>query len=236
MLKQFTHEQIAFDYRLKLEKRRTIAIHVHPDQSVTVKAPLRAKPHKIHNFIQSKADWVLKHQRYFARVKTHPPKAYISGDTFSYLGRSYKLRVRHTTQKERVLRQEGTLTVYSFLKIHRARTRKLLDQWYAERARAVFQERLRVCAARFSIDEPPALAIRRMTSRWGSYSSRTHRICLNLELIKAPKKHIDYILIHELCHITRGAHNKAFYKLLSTHLPEWKKLKAELESSLLSGE
>jgi hypothetical protein len=236
MIQQFTYEDIVFDYHLILENRRTIAIHVHPDQSVRVKAPLRAKPDKIHSFIQSKIRWVLKHRLYFAKVRTQTSKEYISGESFSYLGQSYKLQVRHTTTEERVMRQAGTLTVYSFLKIHRARTRKLLDQWYAEQARAVFQERLRVCAARFGLEELPTLAIRRMTSRWGSYSSGTYRICLNLELIKAPRKYIDYILIHELCHITHGAHNKAFYKLLSSHLPEWKTLKSQLESSLNPGE
>jgi len=208
MLKQFTYEQIAFDYHLTLEKRRTIAIHVYPDQSVTVKAPLRAKEHKIHGFIQSKVRWVLKHQLHFANFRPLPPKAYISGENFRYLGKNYKLRVRHTAKEERVVLQEGTLTVFSFLTAHRARTRMLLDNWYAEQAWEIFQRRLRVCSALFFLKQPPDLAIRRMTSRWGSYSSRTHRICLNLDLIKTSRKHIDYILIHELCHITHGAHNK----------------------------
>ena len=73
----------------------------------------------------------------------------------------------------------------------------------------------------------------RLRSRLGSYSPKTHRICLNLELIKVEKKHIDYVIIHEICHITHLAHNKDFYDLLTRYLPEWKQLETELESYLL---
>ncbi len=168
-------------------------------------------------------------------LKNLHPK-YISGETLRYLGQRYTLHIRHTAIEERVVLEAETITVFSFLTVHRARTRSLLDNWYAVQACAVFQSRLQLCAALFGLQTPPALAIRRMTSRWGSYSRRTHRICMNLELIKTDLKQIDYILIHELCHITQGAHDKAFYQLLSQHRPEWKRLKAELAAALLSGE
>ena len=235
MQKKFIYEQIAFDYHLTLEKRKTITIHVLPDQSVKVKAPLHAKEDKINGFIQRKARWVVKNQRYFSNFKPRASKEYISGETFRYLGRNYKLLVRKATDRERVSLQRGTLTVFNRQPRNSQHTRQLLESWYSEKSRLHFGKRLEICAARFFLDTPPRLTIRRMTSRWGSYSSKTNRICLNRELIKASRRHIDYVLTHELCHITHRSHNKAFYSQLSDHLPDWKKLKNELECSLLSG-
>jgi len=100
MQKRFIYEQIAFDYHLTLERRKTIAVHVHPDQSVKVKAPLHAKDDKINAFLLRKIRWVLKHQRYFAKFKPRTPKEYISGETFRYLGRNYKLLVRPAPERE----------------------------------------------------------------------------------------------------------------------------------------
>ena len=79
---------------LLLEKRRTIAIHVKPDQSVTVKAPLKAKENEVEEFVRSKLRWILKHQRRYAEHKPRPPKKYIDGEIFHYLGAEYKLKVQ----------------------------------------------------------------------------------------------------------------------------------------------
>jgi predicted metal-dependent hydrolase len=233
MQKRFTYEQVAFDYDLTLEARKTLAITVHPDQSVRVKAPLHATEEKVNGFLQRKFRWVLKHQRYFARFKPRARKEYISGETFRYLGRNYKLLIRKAEEQERVSLQQGTLTVFSLFPQNRLHTKKLLDAWYAGKARQHFAERLDHCTAQFSLKNRPGLVIRSMTRRWGSYSRKTGRICLNLALIKASRHQIDYVLTHELCHITHTAHDKAFYRLLSSHLPEWKKVKTELEQSLV---
>lgn len=234
MRKRFTYEHIAFDYELTLEARKTIAVHVLPDQSVTVNAPLCAMEEKVNAFLQRKVSWILKQRRYFAQFKPRPQKEYVSGETFRYLGRNYKLLVRKTEEQERVSLQQGTMTVFCLSPKDRSHTRQLLNAWYAEKARIHFAERLAVCAAKFARTELPRLGTRRLAKRWGSYSRKTHRIWLNLELIKATRRQIDYVLTHEFCHITHTAHGKAFYRLLSSHLPDWQKVKAELERTLLS--
>ena len=85
----------------------------------------------------------------------------------------------------------------------------------------------------FDYRKIPGLIIRPMKRRWGSYSYRTSRVILNQELIKASTRHIDYVIIHELCHVTHMKHDRAFYDLLASMLPRWEKLKTELELSLL---
>lgn len=79
----------------------------------------------------------------------------------------------------------------------------------------------------------PALILRQMTSRWGSYSRKTHRVCLNYSLFRYPLELIDYVVVHELCHLVHHNHGKGFYLLLSSFLPNWHDLKCQLNSKNL---
>lgn len=235
MEKRFIFENVAFDYHLILEKRKTIAVTVYPNQSVVVKAPSRAKVERIEDFIRRKYRWIRKQQRYFSKFKPRAPKQYVPGETFRYLGRSFKLLVKKTSDEPRVSLQHGTLIVYSHAPKNRLITKKLLDGWYHQKASDVFTQRLEACFSLFDYEEMPRLTFRSLKSRWGSYSRKTNRIMLNLDLIQATKAHIDYVIIHELCHVTHLNHGKAFYDLQKSKLPNWEKLKTELELKLLSG-
>lgn len=234
MEQRFTYENITFDYHLILEQRKTIAATVYPNQSVVVKAPLDAETDRIHDFLSRKYRWVLKQQRYFSQFKPNVPKEYVTGESFRYLGRSYKLLVRSTTDEPRVLLQRGILTVYSCFPKNRLVTKKLLEAWYAEKTKKVFQERLTACFERFDYDKCPSVGIRKLNKRWGSYLRKSNRIILNHDLIQASKAQIDYVIIHELCHVTHDQHSKAFYALQKSKLPNWETLKTELELQLLS--
>ena len=109
-----------------------------------------------------------------------------------------------------------------------------LHSWYVDRAHKVFAERLDACVELFDCEEKPGLQVRPMSRRWGSYSSKTNRVILNEALIRASTRHIDYVIVHELCHVTHQKHDRAFFALLASKLPHWQKLKTELELSLLA--
>ena len=216
-----------------LEDRKTIAATVFPTQALMVKAPMQATDDRIYGFLKRKFRWILKQKRYFAQFKARPKRKYLSGETFRYLGRSYKLLIRKDPEGERVSLRHGTLIVYTNTPKDRLKSKQLLDEWYWEKARKVFSEQLSVCFSLFEHKKIPALAIRRMSTRWGSYSYRTRRIALNQRLIKASKRQISYVVVHELCHMTHRKHSHAFYDLLESKFPEWKNTKMELELSLL---
>lgn len=229
--RNFAHENISFGYHLILEERSTMSATVFPSQMLLVKAPLEATDDKIHDFLRRKYRWILKQKRYFAQFGSQRRKSFISGEKFQYRGRSYKLLVGKG--EDRVSLHHGTLKVYTSTPGSSADTGKLLYAWFAERAYKTFSQRLSVCFPLFGYDEIPSLSVRRMTRRWGSYSQKDNRIILNCDLIKASTRHIDYVIIHELCHITHRKHNRDFHALLESKLPQWRKLKTELELHLL---
>lgn len=231
--RHFVYQNVSFDFYLILENRKTVSATVFPTQALVVKAPLEASDDRIHDFLRRKFRWILRKQRYFAQFKAHPEKRYVSGETFRYRGRSHKLLIRKSAQAERVSLQHGTMTVFTALPEKHTRIRALIDAWYREKAQKVFAGQLSACLRLFDGSESPTLMIKRMARRWGSYAHKTNRVILNQELIKASTRYIDYVIIHELCHMTHKKHNSAFYRLLESNLPQWEKLKTELELSLL---
>jgi predicted metal-dependent hydrolase len=105
----------------------------------------------------------------------------------------------------------------------------LVEGWYSIRAAEVFQERLMVCsekAARVGI-VAPSPAIRKMASRWGSCSPKG-RITLNVELMKAPKECIDYVILHELCHLKERHHGPRYWSLLRRLVPDFEEVRTRL--------
>jgi len=231
--RQFAYQNVSFDFHLILEDRKTVAVSVLPSQAAVVKAPLEASDERIDEFLRRKFRWVLKQKRYFAQFKVQPEKHHVSGETFRYRGRSHKLLIRKGGHDEHVSLQHGTLTIFTASSAQPSHNKQVLDAWYREKAHKVFSERLHVCFSMFGYDEMPGLMIKQMTRRWGSYSQKTNRVILNQELIKAATRQIDYVIIHELCHVTHKQHSRMFYGLLGSKLPHWQQLKTELEVSLL---
>jgi len=111
-----------------------------------------------------------------------------------------------------------------------ARVRKLVEGWFLAHARERFERSLNECVAQLGrrLKERPRLQLRRMPTRWGSWTRRGG-IWLNPELVKASASCIDYVVTHELCHAVHGHHGKAFYNLLRRTMPDWEQRKARLE-------
>jgi predicted metal-dependent hydrolase len=102
------------------------------------------------------------------------------------------------------------------------KVKALLDDWYREHARLIFARRLKTChqrATHYGIPLPD-IHIRRMKTRWGSYSGNGS-IVLNLDLIRMPIPCIDYVIMHELCHIKYQDHSPKYYEFLSKCMPDW---------------
>ncbi|MNT33408.1 SprT-like family protein [compost metagenome] len=111
---------------------------------------------------------------------------------------------------------------------------RVLDLWYKEKATLYFDkivDESLMLFVKYNI-EKPGIQIKKMQKRWGSCSIKG-KIILNLELIKAPKGSIEYVIIHELCHLIHHNHTKAFYDLQERTMHDWKKWKVKLEKSMI---
>ncbi len=215
----------SIDYELLYSERKQLAIHVYPDGGVVVDAPVGSDEATIERKVLKRAAWILRQQRQFESYPTVSPlqRRYVSGEAYRYLGRQYRLKVVEDTV-ERVHLSRGYLIVAVTKAEDRAHIAQLIHKWYLSRAKRVFAERMAACFPRVQSlgVEYPELAVREMKARWGSCSAKG-RITLNLKLIYVPKDLIDYVVIHELCHLKEHNHSRAFYGLLDRILPDWQK-------------
>jgi predicted metal-dependent hydrolase len=226
---QITFGSQTISYNLQRMPRKTLSISVHPDLSVIVKAPEDTQIEEINQRVYNRARWILNQQRRFEIfLPDVPPRKYISGESYRFLGRQYRLKViKSETNQIKLTRQ--------FLEVYTADTRpnylrELVETWYREQAGNVFQERLDACYPKLARENIPypKLSIRKMQSSWGSCSAKG-TISLNIKLIQVPTEFIDYVIVHELCHLKYLHHEPEFYKLLSRMMPDWERKKEKLD-------
>jgi predicted metal-dependent hydrolase len=222
------------DFRLKRRQRRTLAISVDPDGSVEVIAPIDAPLGKVLEKVRKRASWIRRQQRFFIQFQPRTPdRQYVGGETHLYLGRQYKLKiVQHIQQRVKLYR--GQLTVQSLRPRNADVTRELVEQWYRDRAREKFRERLALCQLRFPNPAefvPASLTVMQLRQRWGSMTPR-RKLILNRLLIRASVEAIDYVITHELCHMRYSNHGQAFFQLLDSVMPDWQGRKLKLERQL----
>lgn len=219
----------AITYELQLMQRKTLSISVHPDLSVIVKAPENTKLEDIEKKVYHRAKWILNQQRRFEiYLPDVPPRKYVSGESHRFLGRQYRLRIiKSDTDQIKLTRQ--FLEVYS-PDMSSANARVLVENWIREQANKIFQEHLSTSYSKLAREKIlyPKISIRRMQSSWGSCSAKG-TITLNIKLIQVPVEYIDYVIIHELCHLKHLHHETQFYKLLSRVMPGWEAKKEKLD-------
>jgi len=209
---------------------RKVLIKVHPDQSVVVTAPSDATNDAIQEAVLKRARWVWQNIQEFARQKDDVlPKRYVSGETQFYLGKRYMLKVL-VNDEQHVKLSRGKLNVTLNDSRDAKTTKALLDQWYADKAKIIFEERLATLLPKTTwVTDTPTFRIMTMKKQWGSCSKKGN-LMLNPHLVKAPKECIDYVILHELCHIAEHNHSDKFWRLLTQVMPHWKEIKAKLDN------
>lgn len=215
-----------------LASRQTLAIEVHPDSRVLVRAPIDCPETLISERVQKRAAWISRQLAEFERYRPRTPaRQYISGESHLYLGRQYRLKLAEGDSVS-VKLTRGQLLVSLPGEPEPERVKTLLHRWYLDRARAVFTEVLDATLPHFKGVEQPRLIVRAMQSRWGSLS-RAGTMTLNLNLVRAPRPCIEYVVSHELCHTRHRDHDARFFKLLGHVMPDWEQRKQRLEAALL---
>ncbi|HXE95678.1 MAG TPA: SprT family zinc-dependent metalloprotease [Dongiaceae bacterium] len=211
-------------------RRRTLGITVRPDKSVSVRVPLRTPAKEIRAFVTHRAEWVLKVWKKLDAGPGRHQQCYCSGALFMYQGKALRLEFEQDESRSLCLRDR--LLVLTAPETPAEETvRTMVDAWYRKQAAVIVRERSLECHRMMSgegIPLPP-ITIRAMKTRWGSYSYRTGRITLNLNLVKAPPECLDYVIIHELCHIKVRHHGPDFWRMVGLYAPDYPSLRRQLQ-------
>ena len=219
-------------YLLERKKVKNLNLRVRKDGSVFVSASAMVSAKEIDKFIRSKGAYILKaidHFREMAQYKSRP-KEYVSGESFYIQGRELRLKV--TQADKNTVSSDG---VYIFLEIKEVndyeKKRRLVIRFLDQQCRTVFSdvmEYLYPLVKKYGI-EKPILKIREMETRWGTCLVKKKTITLNKRLLEAPRNCIEYVMMHELCHLMHPNHSRQFYSFLSMLMPDWRERKVYLD-------
>lgn len=224
------HGERTFDYSTSFSKRSTLGISVTPDGCVEISAPVACDQHQIEAHLRKRATWIFRQLDYFEQYKPRqPPRRFVGGETHLYLGKQYRLKVEESP-RDQVRLIQGYFVVHVGRRENRNRIGHLMQQWYRDRAEQYLRGRLQRAFPHFERLGclEPDVRIRLMRRRWGSHSAGG-TITLNANLIKVPTTCIDYVVVHELCHLIERYHDQRFFRLLNRVMPDWQRRKAALE-------
>jgi len=217
-------------HKLVRSKRKTLSLVVETNGFLTVRAPLRMKEADIRRFIEAKADWIKRKQ---ARVRdeARAPRQYVDGEMFRYLGEEIPLRLvpaegpRRGNQKSALV-MEG---VFKLTVSAQPKAKSVFTAWYRQQAWRVLTERVSYFARNHDF-KPGKLRISSARTRWGSCSAKG-TLSFTWRLVMAPLEVIDYVVVHELCHLKEMNHSESFWAQVEMILPDYKSCRKWLKNN-----
>jgi len=222
------------DLKLIRSNRKSLAIEIKSNGEVVVRSPIFATDYHIHSFIAKNKKWI-ENKLLLVEKRANELNIQKEGESgvYYFFGIAYVLEFRDTFPKTKVSLIDGKLALNS---IHKGDLNNVLLKYYKKIAREVFSERVALYSERLAISAP-LIKLSSARKRWGSCSTRGN-INLSWRLIKTPDFAIDYVVVHELCHLFHFNHSPAFYKLIESILPDYRQREIWLEKNggiLLNG-
>lgn len=211
--------------------QRHLSLRVRPNGDVSVTAARTIPLKMVQKFVFDSQVWIEGQvQKYQELRALYPKKQFVEGEYFPIQGLNYCLKTVQSDAKKPVVKIEGDHLIVEmpekfFLnpEILSSVVKAVVRHYYEEHGKKLLSERLFLNSQRTQL-YPQSVSYRCQKTRWGSCSSSGH-ISLNWKLVAAPLEVIDYVIVHELCHLEHANHSRSFWKLVEKHSPKWKKLR-----------
>ncbi len=228
------YENNEIHYLLEQKAVKNLNLRIHKDCRVYVSASPDISVEKVDDFVASKGRYIYSAQKKFREMAQFAtqPKQYVSGETFYLLGRGLRLKVEQS-DKDKI----STDGVYLLLKVRNTqdsmKKEKMVTKYMDGQCQMIFEE---IVWETYPVFQKygvlmPKLRIRNMETRWGSCLAQKGIITLNKRLVEAPRNCIEYVVMHEFCHLIHPNHSRHFYDFLTMLMPDWKQRKTILDQS-----
>lgn len=218
---QFEYGTSNITFNAIFKNRKTMEIAVEPPDIVTVTAPTGTSEEEIMQKVKSRANWIIKEIYYFKHMHYEPiAREYVNGESFMYLGRSYSLQIIQDSsiRKPEVKLFRGKFYVTAKDK-NEENIKKAMEDWYRKKSLEAITDRVRYYQRFFNVT-PTAIKIKEQKKRWGSCTAK-NELLFNWRSVMAKSNALDYIIVHEMCHMHHKNHSKEFWKLIASVLPDY---------------
>ena len=213
----------------RTKRKKTISILIKGG-NVEVKAPFNLKQNEIDAFILKKEKWIKNKILLQKKIKQLPKKKFINGEIFQFLGKDLILKINISDAKKTYIKNDYIcLDLKNNTKNNRDKIKKELELFYRSFSEKILKEKTLIESKKMNL-KVEKIKVRSYKNRWGSCSSNGD-ISYNWKLIMAPEKIINYVIIHELCHLIHFNHSRDYWKEVSKKLPNYRESKEWLKSN-----
>lgn len=225
--------EIPFTVARSSKRKKTIALTIDADSGVTILAPDNTDFPTIERLARKRSGWIIRKLSDLKQCfQVYHPREFVSGETVSYLGRQYRLKIQTCEQNPMSCKLKGRwveVTIPSGLSDQkRIKTvSSLLVGWYKRLAAEKICQRTDIWSKRLGI-EYRELLVTNPEKRWGSCDSQNN-LRFNWRIIMAPLSLVDYVIVHELCHVVYKNHSADFWRLLGSLMPDYELRKSTLK-------
>jgi len=230
---QYGNKNIFFKVE-RSNRRKTVGIYIDPERGVIIRSPRFLKVDKIKEIVRKRARWIIEKQELLKNYShLDSVKEFVSGEAFPYLGKQYRLKVvKSSTEKEeecKLVNGRFLVEVNSDLKGESVKrnVKKTLIQWYVVHAEEKIPERIKIYSRQIG-KWPERVEIKNHKRRWGSCSP-SGVIRFNWKIVMAPVTIVDYVIVHELCHLIYQHHSSQFWQKVQTIIPDYTKRRDKLK-------
>ena len=213
------------EYKITKKKIKNFIIRIYPDLRITVSVPLHASSKDIENFIQNKKEWI---ETTLNRIKiANQNMKNLKENTIKILGREVEKKIIES-DLERIRLTDTSIYIYS-KDIDNAKIEKKLLEWKVEKLKVILDEYLTKYTKLLN-KNINYYQIKKLSSAWGIYYKRENYISFNFDLIEKDIECIEYVVLHELCHIFYMNHQKDFWALVEKYMPDYKIRRKKLKN------
>lgn len=210
------------EYRIDFSMRKTLTITINSkSKEIVVKSPKGISLTYIKDFVKSKSSWIEKHTNKIEQVTPASSQNYEAGSYHYILGEPYILEIHASHQNHVSLTDDKRLVVNLTA---RSNVEGVLKSWYTMIAPNLFIDIFYPLINKFKekhLVSPSKIEYKYVKRYWGQCTSK-RVIRININLIHKPKAAIEYIIIHELCHLVHQNHSKSFWNLVEQEMPNYK--------------
>lgn len=226
-----TKNDKTIEFNILHKKRKTFGIYIDIFGNIEVRVPKDAKEPQIMELVEQKFDWILKKSSEMKeRTKGYRKKDYVEGETFLYLGEEYPIQIIETDEidKNNTVLQEGILKVF-VKQYEEDQVQEALKRFYYQQGKAILDQRIRYYQKILKV-KPKSFRLANNKGNWGTCNSRGE-LTFHWKLIMAPIEVVDYVVVHELCHLIHMNHDRSFWRLVGKILPDYEEQQNWLKNS-----
>ncbi len=220
-----------FDFEVEVnraDRKKSASIEVDNNR-VIVTVPRSVADSRIQELVKKRSAWIKTKLKESALRPLPKPKEFVSGETFPYLGKNYRLKVQiGSTASVGIYKGYLVVTLPNEVPDQDKKVRLLLEKWYRSHAEKHLKEKTDRFSKVVGVS-PKSVSVRSYKSRWGSCSSNGE-LTYNWRIILAPHRIVDYVVVHELCHLLEHNHSPRYWNHVEYHVPDWRECREWLKS------